>query len=352
MPFNPQATYIGGQLLGQGIASLGQGIGGTIQGYQDIADRANQSDALMNYLSQQADPATGKPIIDPKTLQTYQQHSARERAFVAGGMTAGMSLVQHLQKYAVENQRVPYTAPGGQTYNIKPSEAAQLQTEQGQKVPTDVGGKTINLPPTSAASAELEKQRIEQEKRRIDIAKQPKGMTPYQQFEVTQAQQKALDEKIKASPEFKFTQDYKLPPRQVLQPDVSDPTKQAYRLFTADNQEIQPEYDQYGVPRVPAYASKDPAKPPYWTPATSTFRETKYDSNVGGTKQTYYKPDPSGELVNIGGQRIPYSEVQGIKNRHDQLLNQAQAAMKAGKDPQVLAQWWDRLGYDPRELLQ
>jgi hypothetical protein len=346
MPFNPQATYMGGQLLGQGLANLGQGIGGTIQGYQDIADRANQSDALMNYLSQQADPATGKPIIDPKTLQTYQQHSARERAFVAGGMTAGMSLVQHLGRYALESQRVPYTAPGGQTYNITPGQAAQLQTEQGQKVPTEIApGKTVNLTPGQAAQTELEKERIK-------AAKQPKGMTQYQQFEVTQAQQKALDEKIKASPEFKFTQDYKLPPRQVLQPDVSDPTKQAYQLFTSEGQEIQPEYDKYGVPRVPAYASKDPAKPAYWTPTTAIFRESKYDRNVQGTKTTQYVADPSGELVNIGGQRIPYSEVQGIKNRHDQLLSQAQAALNAGKDPQVLAQWWDRLGYDPRELLQ
>jgi hypothetical protein len=104
LPFNPQATYVGGQLLGQGLANLGQGIGGTIQGYQDIADKANQSDALMNYLSQQQDPATGKPIVDQKALQTYMQHSARQRAFVAGGLTAGMSLVQHLQQYAQENR--------------------------------------------------------------------------------------------------------------------------------------------------------------------------------------------------------------------------------------------------------
>jgi hypothetical protein len=144
-----------------------------------------------------------------------------------------------------------------------------------------------------------------------------------------------------------------LPPRQVLSPDVSDPSKQAYQLFSPTGQEIQPDYNQYGVPSVPAYAaSSDPAKQPYWKPATDIFRESKYDSNAGGTKQTYYKPDPNGELVNIGGQRIPFSEVQGIKNRHDQLLGQAQTALQAGKDPQVLAQWWDRLGYDPKELLK
>jgi hypothetical protein len=104
MPFDPHATYMGGQYLMQGLASLGQGLGGTIQGYQDISDRATQSDALMNYLSQQTDPATGKPVIDPKTLQNYMQHSARERAFAAGGLTAGMTMAQHLQKYAMENR--------------------------------------------------------------------------------------------------------------------------------------------------------------------------------------------------------------------------------------------------------
>jgi hypothetical protein len=279
-------------------------------------------------------------------------------------MTAGMQLAQHLQRYAVESQRVPYTAPGGQTYNITPSQAATLQTEQGQKVPTEIApGKTVNLTPGQAAQTELEKERLK-------AAQQPKGVTQYQQFEMTQAKQKALDEKIKASPEFKFTQDYKLPPRQVLQPDVLNvaqpgkPSPQAYQLYAKINKQgkpdpkvdpvpIQPEYDQYGIPRVPAYAaSSDPNAQPYWAPTSSIFREKKIESNVGGVKQTNYYPDPSGELVNIGGQRIPHSEVQGIKNRHDQLLGQAQAALQAGKDPQVLAQWWDRLGYDPRELLQ
>jgi hypothetical protein len=60
----------------------------------------------MNYLSQQTDPVTGKPIIDPKALQTYMQHSSRQRAFVAGGVQAGMTLANALQHAGYANQEI------------------------------------------------------------------------------------------------------------------------------------------------------------------------------------------------------------------------------------------------------
>lgn len=308
----------------------------------------------MNYLSQQQDPTTGKPIIDPKSLQAYQQHSQRERAYLAGGITAGMSLVPALQHYALANQRVPYSV-SGQTYNIAPSQAAQLQTQQSDKepkVPTNVGGTTLNLTPGQAATSI-------QEQQRIDLAKQPKGLTPYQQFEQQQALSKDQQDKIKNSPEFKFQQQYQVMPHQVLQPGVVDPAQQAYNLVdtsTGQPTQIQPDYNQYGVPSVPSWlASKQKAgQAPsyYWQNAGDIFRQKEVQSNVGGAKQTNYYTDPNGELVNIGGQRIPFSEIQGISNRHTAVLSQAKAAIAGGKDPKAVAQFYQGLGYDPSELAQ
>jgi hypothetical protein len=341
------SSYVGGQLLAQGINTAAQGITGAIQHFSDTADQANKADALMQYLSQQTDPTTGKPMFDQKALQAYQNHSQRQRAYIAGGITAGMSLVPALQHYARVNQQVPYQV-GGQTYNIAPAEAARLQTQQANKVPpvpTEVGGKTINLPPSSAASAELEKQRI-------DLAKQPKGLTQQQVFQQQQAVDKAFQDKIKASPEYDFTKKYAVQPQQVLTPDVLDPGKQAYRLFATDPKgnptEIQPEYDQYGIPRRPSYLPSD--TPTYWSPASSIYRGNKITRNVGGTKTEQFAPDPTGEHVDIGGQKIPFSAIQSINQRHDLLLKQATAALGKGADWQALAKQWSALGYNVQEL--
>jgi hypothetical protein len=343
MAFNPQATYYGGQLLGQGLSSIGQGIGGAIQQYQDISDKATQSDALMQYLSQQTDPVTGKPIIDPKTLQAYQQHSQRQRAFVAGGMHAGMTLADSLQKLGYANQE---TQARTKLYQAQATKTA----EPG--IPTQVGDKTINLPPTSAASAEQEKQRIALEQQRVDIAKQPKGLTQQQVFQQQAEKDKAFQAKIQASPEYDFTKKYAVQPQQVLTPDVLDPTKQAYRLFQTDAKgnptEIQPEYDQYGIPRRPSYLPSD--TPTYWSPASDVYRGNKIERNVNGVKTEQFAPDPTGEHVDIGGQKIPFSAIQGINTRHDLLLKQATAALGQGADWQALAKQWAALGYNVQEL--
>ena len=300
MPFTVSpSSYRGGDYLFQGISNAANSITGAIQHFGDTADQAAKADALMQYLSQQSDPVTGKPMIDPKTLQSYQNHSQRQRAYLAGGITAGMSLVPALQHYAQANQRVPYKV-GGNEYQIAPSQAAQLQTQQANKVPTVatevVPGKTINLPPSSAAQAELEKQRIA-------LAKQPKGLTQQQVFQQQVEKEKAFQDKIKSSPEYDFTKKYAVQPQQVLTPDVLDPGKQAYRLFQTDAKgnpaEIQPEYDQYGIPRRPSYLPKD--TPTYWSPASSIFRGNKIERNEAGVRRDQFVPDPTGEHVDIGG---------------------------------------------------
>ena len=341
------SSYTAPQMLAGGIMGGANAVAGALNQYEQDRQNAAYGDITFDWLAKNVQGA-----VSPEALQRYHKAGAKERAAMAlgaqwnalKGLGAQAQAFQFQQ--AQQGALVPYKVDG-QTYNIHPSQAAQLQAQQANLVPTQVpGGQPLNLTPGQAAQARLEQERIK-------TAKQPRGLTPYQQFEVRQAQQKALDEKIKASPEFKFQQDYKLPPRQVLSSDILDPQRQQYRLFdttSGTTTEIQPEYDQYGISRRPSWLKSNAAT--YWTPASDIFRETKFDRNVQGVKTTQYAPNPEGELVNIGGQRIPYSEIQGIKNRHDQLLQQAQAALKAGKDPQVLAQWWDRLGYDPRELLQ
>jgi hypothetical protein len=53
MPFNPQANYIGGQLLAQGIGNLGQGIGGGLstafEQYQKAIKEHEGDQAIIDY---------------------------------------------------------------------------------------------------------------------------------------------------------------------------------------------------------------------------------------------------------------------------------------------------------------
>jgi hypothetical protein len=348
MPFDVSpSSYRGGDYLFQGLTNAANSITGAIQHFGDTADQAARADALIHYLSQQTDPVTGKPVIDKKALEDYLHHSTRQRAYVAGGITAGMSLAQALGHYSAATQRVPY-AVSGHTYNIAPSQAAQLQTQQAQqepRVPTKVGETTLNLTPGQAASAITEQQRI-------DLSKQPKGLTQQEIFRQQVEKEKAFQDKIKASPEYDFTKKYAVQPQQVLTPDVLDPSKQAYRLFKTDPKgnptEIRPEYDEYGIARRPSWLEHD--TPTYWSPASDIYRGNKITRNVGGVKTDQFVPDPTGEHVDIGGQKIPFSAIQSISSRHDLLLKQATAALGQGANWQALAKQWAALGYNVNEL--
>jgi hypothetical protein len=104
-------------------------------------DKATQSDALMKYLSQQTDPVTGKPVISPQVLQDYQQHNMRQRAFVAGGITAGQAVMQSLQHLGYANRETLAKT------NLYQAQAAT--TAAGGGVPqagsVNIGGRKINF---------------------------------------------------------------------------------------------------------------------------------------------------------------------------------------------------------------
>jgi hypothetical protein len=121
MPFTVSpAAYRGGDYLFQGITNAAQGITGAIKQYTDLADQTTQSDALMKYLSQQTDPTTGKPIISPGTLQDYQNHSMRQRAFIAGGINAGQQFANTLSHLGYANRE---TQQRGNYYQAEAAKA-------------------------------------------------------------------------------------------------------------------------------------------------------------------------------------------------------------------------------------
>jgi hypothetical protein len=98
MPFTVSpSSYRGGDYLFQGITNAAGSLTDALKHYQDIADQADQADATMGYLHQQIDPVTGKPVIDDKAFQSFQQHNQRQRAHIGGGIFAGMKLMETLQ---------------------------------------------------------------------------------------------------------------------------------------------------------------------------------------------------------------------------------------------------------------
>jgi hypothetical protein len=88
----------------------------------------------------------------------------------------------------------------------------------------------------------------------------------------------------------------------------------------------------------------------YWQNASDIYRFNPIERNKDGVKTVQNVTSPEGSHVNIGGQAIPYNDIQGIRNRHDEVLSQAKAAIAAGKDPNIIAKMYGGLGYDPNEL--
>jgi hypothetical protein len=98
-----------------GLSSLGQGISQALQEFQARQDKVNQSDALMQELSQTQKP-DGKPYIDAKTYQDYLNHSQTQRAAIAGAKIGAMKIVQ----------------AGQQAYDASQKSQAQTLIEQAK----------------------------------------------------------------------------------------------------------------------------------------------------------------------------------------------------------------------------
>jgi hypothetical protein len=346
---NLVGSYRGGDYLYGGLSSFGANLASGIQDWRKRQNAVDQFDGqleLMRGMTTTNDKGEQVPILDDKTYERYKAISGQQKAALGGEVMGALRIAHSI----AQDRTVPFQV-GDKTYQIKPSEAAQLGVQQSGKTSVTVGGRTIEgVSPGTAATVEL--------------AKQPKALTAEQVYQQGRDVQKDMQARIDKAPETKFQQEYKIPPSAVLQPSVVNPSAQQYRLFykpdpnKPDTQEVAPEYDKYGIARVPEWIrnqTKSGQPAPYsWQNQSDVFRETKIEQTDPKTKAKVVQHiiDPEGELVNIGGQRIPNSEVQGIRNRHDIVLQQARDAIKNGKDPKAVQAFYSGLGYDPRELVQ
>lgn len=336
-----------GDIWFRALSGVGNNIADSMQQYHKEHQVYDQQSGIADVLSRMGvnqqgqltpiDPnnpdKTIQPVVDKKALELYQSNNHAQQQKNLGAIEAlnriGMNLA-------------------GQT--LGPLRQAQLKqaqlATQRYSVPTQYGD--VQATGGQALQSDLENQRI-------NLAKQPKGPTTHQQFLENQKVRDAMTKQIQSSPEFKFQQKYGVFPKQVITPDVIDPGKQAYRLFKADGgTELTPEYDDYGVARRPSYLKPDQKS--YWTPTTDIYRFNEIQRDENGVKTTQHAPDPTGKFVSIGGQHIPFSDIQGIANRHDAVLKDAIKAITpisqggGGRNPAGVADMYAGLGYDPAEL--
>lgn len=103
MPFNPQATYIGGQLIGQGIQSAGASIGDALKQYEEDKAKVGMADMVMDYAK------TQPGAISPEALQRYHQANAKEKAFIAMGAQSNLaSMFAQQQRESQQRENVAH----------------------------------------------------------------------------------------------------------------------------------------------------------------------------------------------------------------------------------------------------
>jgi hypothetical protein len=368
-----------GTNAGQSYSTAGQhlanGLIGLHKQLQANRKSANIGDALVHMqLPDPTDP-TGKktiPLFDQKHIDAWDQMSGQSKVANAAA----------------------YEAMARMYYAAQQSLQAHIgQAQNNQRVPTQIGQQTFQLSQGQAAN--------------IAMAQQPKQLSQEQMFQQKIDLQKMLNQRITESPEFKFQKEHGLLPKQVLfqdpdatpppnappgwtPPGIPDTAQQGYNLMVPLSQgtklnwslqggttvpdpskqlvdpkngvmtQVQPDYDENGVPQVPQWvqqqvndlnAGKKPDQqvPGFqWQPTGDVYRADVYKGQKGQPEQVV--PNPQGETLSINGQNIPYSDVQSINNRHDAVQQDANSALKTGKNPDAVIQLYQGLGYDTSDL--
>ncbi len=230
-----------------------------------------------------------QPLLDPKAVQMFTTNNATQRAKAIGALEALNRIGMHLADQTVG-----------------PLRQAQLKNAQldNQRVPTQIGDTTLDLTPGQSAN--------------VRLAQAPKAASPYSQFRMDRTKAKDLQAEQEKLPEFQFQKKYQLMPKDILSQPMG--------------------YDA------------DPKTPGNYINTTPVFRERKYTSNIGGTKQDAYTPDPNGDFVNYHSQRIPYSDYATLQNRAQFVYDRAKAALARGTPPEEVQKRLEAMGFDPAGL--
>jgi hypothetical protein len=193
MPFNPQATYIGGQLLAQGIGQAGQSIGQALQQYEEDKAKVGMADMVMEYAKNQPG------AISPEALQRYHQANAKEKAYIAMGAQSNLAAMLTQQQREWQNRQAAAHA----NYYLQ---AAEHQAAQAAGGP---GGAPKGRIWSDELGGWATPDQADRAKRRSTqgYLMQSYGLTPEQVFD--SSQHKAGTVTIDATGAKKFTPDEK-----------------------------------------------------------------------------------------------------------------------------------------------
>jgi hypothetical protein len=342
MPFTVSpSSYKGGDYLYGGISSFGSNLGNAIEDWRKRQSSVDQFDGtleLMRGMQTTNEKGEPVPVMNDETYNYYKSIARQHKAAIGGELIGAFRLGHALAK----DRQYPVTF-NGQTIMASPGTAANVALSREQQAAREAGKVDVTIPGTdqkvkvSGATAVSAGEAAERRR----LAQEPKGLTL--KDKIIQARQ-AREEQRKIAqerPEYKFEQKYAVPPREAITGIGSD----LYELRDKSGKVIGRKWSA-GTPYEKTEGIVDPSKSPgsYWHAPGDVYRGreiTASQSKQGlagrqSVSQKVFRPDPSGEILNIKGQKIPLSEVEAMHNRAESLYKQAaEAILKAPVRPGI-----------------
>jgi|SRR5215475_210629 len=150
MPFNPQATYIGGQLIGQGLSNFGQNLGEALQQYHREHQQQIAADETALNLTQ-TPGYDGKPVLSKGAYERYMAASGSQHAAKLAGLLQSLQVgYQALGAYEKRlNINQPFLNVNGQLFRRPgaplPVTQPGMLGEQGRQRRFDTRQNTIAI---------------------------------------------------------------------------------------------------------------------------------------------------------------------------------------------------------------